>query len=102
LWLLDSHIDYDTHFPLEYEAGHTAGLRLLWMAAAPAPCTAGTSRVALRRARGAHFDHVIALARFPGFSELKRSWRERVQLRPLGGRGDEVGVSEDWHAQAHS
>ncbi len=30
---LNSHIDYDTHFPPEYEAGHTAGLRMLRVAA---------------------------------------------------------------------
>src|SRR6201991_5123129 len=35
LRLLNAHIDYDTHFPPEYEAGHTAGLRLLRVAAAP-------------------------------------------------------------------
>src|SRR3954452_9453446 len=29
LRLINSHIDYDAHFPPEYEAGHTAGLRLL-------------------------------------------------------------------------
>ena len=34
LRLLNSHIDYDAHFPPEYEAGHTAGLRLLRMCAA--------------------------------------------------------------------
>ncbi|MEK8069684.1 mycothiol-dependent nitroreductase Rv2466c family protein [Rhodococcoides navarretei] len=34
LRLLNSHIDYDSHFPPEYEAGHTAGLRLLRAAAA--------------------------------------------------------------------
>ena len=33
LRLLNSHIDYDAHFPPEYEAGHTAGLRLLRAAA---------------------------------------------------------------------
>ncbi|HYH29405.1 MAG TPA: hypothetical protein VD903_03385, partial [Pseudonocardia sp.] len=43
------------------------------------------------------WDHVIALARFPGFSEMKRSLRERVQLRALGVREDEAGVQEDWH-----
>ena len=26
---INAHIDYDTHFPPEYEAGHDAGLRLL-------------------------------------------------------------------------
>ena len=29
LRLLNAHVDYDSHFPPEYEAGHTAGLRLL-------------------------------------------------------------------------
>ena len=29
LRLLNRHVDYDSHFPPEYEAGHTAGLRLL-------------------------------------------------------------------------
>ena len=33
LRLLNAHIDYDAHFPPEYEAGHTAGLRLLRLAA---------------------------------------------------------------------
>jgi 2-hydroxychromene-2-carboxylate isomerase len=33
LRLLNAHIDYDTHFPAGYEAGHTAGLRLLRVAA---------------------------------------------------------------------
>ncbi len=31
--LLNAHIDYAAHFPPEYEAGHTAGLRLLRVAA---------------------------------------------------------------------
>ena len=29
LRLLNAHIDYDSHFPPEYEAGHSAGLHLL-------------------------------------------------------------------------
>lgn len=33
LRLLNSHIDYDAHFPPGYEAGHTAGLRMLRVAA---------------------------------------------------------------------
>src|SRR3712207_6007211 len=32
LRLLNAHVDYDAHFPPEYEAGHTAGLRLLRVA----------------------------------------------------------------------
>lgn len=33
LRLINAHIDYDAHFPAEYERGHTAGLRLLRVAA---------------------------------------------------------------------
>ena len=43
------------------------------------------------------WDHVIGLARFPGFSELKRSLRELPQLRGLGVGDDQVGAQEDWH-----
>ncbi|MGJ9403748.1 mycothiol-dependent nitroreductase Rv2466c family protein [Arthrobacter sp. KK5.5] len=43
------------------------------------------------------WDHVVGLARFPGFAELKRSLRELPQLRGLGVDPDEVGTQEDWH-----
>src|SRR2546423_3472414 len=43
------------------------------------------------------WDHVLALARYPGFSELKRSLRERLQLPVLGVGAGEVGHQEDWH-----
>ena len=33
LRMLNAHVDYDSHFPAGYEAGHTAGLRLLRVAA---------------------------------------------------------------------
>ena len=33
LRLLNAHVDYDARFPPEYEAGHTAGLRMLRVAA---------------------------------------------------------------------
>ena len=33
LRIVNAHVDYATHFPPEYEAGHTAGLRLLRVAA---------------------------------------------------------------------
>jgi hypothetical protein len=33
LRIINSHLDYDTHFPAGYDAGHTAGLRLLRVAA---------------------------------------------------------------------
>ena len=193
LRLLNSHIDYDAHFPPEYEAGHTAGLRLLRMCAAvrdahgpaavdglyaalgaaifdrePVPDeaefharrgTAGfvapildglglpaeladaledSSRDAVVQAEtdraltltgkdvgtpilhfeppagvaffgpvisrlpseedaGALWEHVVGLARFGGFAELKRSLRELPQLRALGVSADEVGVTQDWH-----
>ena len=44
------------------------------------------------------WDHVVALARFKGFAELKRSLRERPQLRALGVEPGEVGVEQDWQA----
>jgi hypothetical protein len=180
LRIINSHLDYDTHFPVGYDAGHTSGLRLLRVAAriraevgraavgpfyaalgarifdtAPAetdssdgghrgtrefvaPILAGLSLDAglvdalddtswddeIRRESeealaltgkdvgtpiiqfepptGVAFfgpvisrlpsaaeavplwDNVIALASFPGFAELKRSLRERPQLRIYG------------------
>jgi hypothetical protein len=44
------------------------------------------------------WDHVVGLAGFPGFAELKRSLRELPQLQGLGMADDEVGVEQDWHA----
>jgi len=44
------------------------------------------------------WDHVTALAAFPGFAEFKRSLRERPQLRSFGVDPDTAGVEEDWHA----
>jgi hypothetical protein len=43
------------------------------------------------------WDHVVALAAFPGFAELKRSLREQPQLPSFGVRPGEVGKQEDWH-----
>jgi hypothetical protein len=43
------------------------------------------------------WDHVVGLASFPGFAELKRSLREVPQLRGLGVDVDEVGAQQDWH-----
>ncbi len=43
------------------------------------------------------WDHVVGLARFGGFAELKRSLRELPQLRALGVRDDQIGKQEDWH-----
>ncbi len=193
LRLLNAHIDYDTHFPPEYEAGHTAGKHLLRVCAAardahgpdavarlypaitsrifdvdPGPEGGGMpggeraqellraaleeaglpaglarayddeawdpqlkaetdealaltgkdvgtpilhiappegaaffgpviSRLPSEEEAGALWDHVVGLATFPGFAELKRSLRELPQLRALGVSEDETGVQEDWH-----
>ena len=193
LRLLNSHVDYDTHFPPEYEAGHTAGLRMLRLCAAvrerhgrdavarlyealgaavfdrePVPDDAGAhgrrgtpefvapilaelglpadlasalddtafdavvqaetdealaqtgkdvgtpilhfeppegvaffgpviSRLPSEEDAVALWEHVVGLARFGGFAELKRSLRELPQLRSLGVSTDEVGVIQDWH-----
>jgi hypothetical protein len=43
------------------------------------------------------WDHVVGLARFPGFAELKRSLRERPQLPSFGVTAEETGKTEDWH-----
>ena len=181
LRVLNAHVDYDTHFPPEYEAGHTAGLRLLRVAArarsmrgreAIGPLYAALGQRIFETERGEqqdgeqrdtrafvepilaeaglpsdladaldddsadeeiraetaealaltgkdvgtpilHFrpaeggiaffgpvisrlpsdadaaelwDHVVALASFPGFAELKRSLRERPQLPAFGVR----------------
>ena len=43
------------------------------------------------------WDHVVGLASFPGFAELKRSLRERPQLRSFGVVPGETGTQEDWH-----
>jgi 2-hydroxychromene-2-carboxylate isomerase len=194
LRLLNAHVDYAAHFPPEYEAGHTAGLRLLRLAArvraehgpdvvgrlyealgaaifdaefvpdaadahgargtrafvAPVLAAAGlpaelsdalddpvwdatvqtetdealaltgkdvgTPILHFDPPDGAAFfgpvisrlpgedeaeqlwDHVVALARFPGFAELKRSLRELPQLRALGVAQGDVGVVQEWEA----
>ncbi len=190
LRLLNSHIDYDAHFPAGYDAGHTAGLRLLRVASrvrdehgsdavarlyerlgthifdtrkddsdggyrgtaefltpilaevglpsALAQALDDASRDAVIQAEtdealsltgkdvgtpiihfeppegvaffgpvisrlpspeeaGELWDHVVGLARFPGFAELKRSLRERPQLRSFGVSDGEAGLKEDWH-----
>ncbi len=195
LRLVNSEVDYDSHFPPEYEAGHTAGLRLLRVvhrarsehgrdvvgqlyealgshifelpahephpgageldprgtASFLAPILAeiglprplvealdddsldleirretdealaltgkdvGTPIIHFQPPGGVAFfgpvisrlpseddavrlwDHVLGLAAFPGFAELKRSLRELPQLPGLGVGKGEVGVEQDWH-----
>ena len=192
LRLINAHIDYDSHFPPEYEAQHTAGLRLLRLASAARekhgretigslyaafgarifetapdesrrPGWQGTpelgasalaeaglptalveylddasrdaeiqaeadealsltgkdvgtpivhfeppagvaffgpviSRLPDEKQAAELWDHVVALARFPGFAELKRSLREQPQLPSFGVPAHETGPVEDWHA----
>ena len=43
------------------------------------------------------WDHVVGLARFPGFAELKRSLREQPQLPAFGVTAGAIGQQEDWH-----
>jgi hypothetical protein len=43
------------------------------------------------------WDYVTGLAGFPGFAELKRSLRERPQLRSFGVQPGTAGAEEDWH-----
>jgi hypothetical protein len=47
---------------------------------------------------GQLWDHVVGLASFPGFAELKRSLRETPQLAGLGIDVGQAGPQEDWHA----
>ena len=193
---INAEVDYDAHFPPEYEAGHTAGLRLLRVAAKTRaehgresiarlyealgthifeadPDTDQRTEGEVRERRGTrdfvepilaearlpmtladalddeswdseirqetdealgltgkdvgtpiiHFeppagvaffgpvisrlpdedsaaelwDHVVGLARFPGFAELKRSLREQPQLPAFGVSAGTVGQQEDWH-----
>lgn len=58
------------------------------------------SRVPPTERAGELWDHVVALADFPSFAELKRSLRERPQLRALGAdvAPDAAGREQDWHA----
>jgi hypothetical protein len=189
LRLINAEIDYDTHFPPGYEDGHTAGLRLLRVAARTRAEHGPDAVGQLYQAMGSHifdannegdrvdrgsvgfvepilaevgmpaqladalddssldailraetdealaltgkdvgtpiihfqpptgvaffgpvisrlpnpdnaarlWDHVVGLADFPGFAELKRSLRERPQLASFGVDRDSVGVQEDWH-----
>jgi hypothetical protein len=192
LRIINADVDYDAHFPPGYEAGHTAGLRLLRVAArvraehgraavGPLYSAIGTrifdtpidtaatgsdpgtraflhpilrdvglpsgladalddesfdaelraetdealsltgkdvgtpilhfrpptgtaffgpviSRLPSSQDAGPLWDHVLGLASFPGFTELKRSLREQPQLASFGVDIDSVGIQEDWHS----
>src|ERR1700727_836080 len=55
------------------------------------------SRLPSETEAGPLWDNVLGLASFPGFAELKRSLRERPQLRSFGVDADAAGLEEDWH-----
>lgn len=55
------------------------------------------SRLPTEDDAGVLWDHVVGLATFPGFAELKRSLRERPQLAAFGVEPEAVGKQEDWH-----
>ena len=46
---------------------------------------------------GTLWNHVIGLAGFGGFAEIKRSLRERPQLASFGVDTESIGIEEDWH-----
>jgi hypothetical protein len=55
------------------------------------------SRVPSPEDAGRLWDHVVGLAGFPGFAEIKRSLRERPKLASFGVDDESVGIEEDWH-----
>jgi hypothetical protein len=55
------------------------------------------SRLPSAEDAGKLWDHVIGLASFGGFAEIKRSLRERPQLVSFGVDTETVGKEEDWH-----
>ena len=55
------------------------------------------SRLPERESAVELWDHVVGLARFGGFAELKRSLREQPQLAAFGLGDGGVGRQEDWH-----
>jgi 2-hydroxychromene-2-carboxylate isomerase len=55
------------------------------------------SRLPTEEQAGVLWDHVVGLAGFGGFAELKRSLRERPQLASFGVEVGAAGVEEDWH-----
>jgi hypothetical protein len=56
------------------------------------------SRLPSEAEAGPLWDNVLGLAGFPGFAELKRSLRERPQLRSFGVGPGQAGIREDWYA----
>ncbi len=95
---LDGLIQAETDQALEL-AGRDVGTPILHVAPPEGAAFFGPviSRLPSPEQAGELWDHVVGLATFPGFAELKRSLRERPQLRSFGLDPDAVGQTEDWH-----
>jgi 2-hydroxychromene-2-carboxylate isomerase len=78
LRLINASVDYDAHFPPEYEAGHTAGLRLLRVAART---RAEHGRDAVARLYEAFGTHIFEAAPDPGSQRTEGELRERRGTR---------------------
>lgn len=51
------------------------------------------------------WDHVVAVSRFPGPADLKRSLRKTAELKAPGAAPGKVGAEEDWrrgHRRQHT
>ena len=74
LRLVNAEVDYDAHFPPEYEAGHTAGLRLLRVAAR---ARAEHGRAAMAPLYAAFGTHIFETAPDAGDDRSEGEVRER-------------------------
>jgi 2-hydroxychromene-2-carboxylate isomerase len=82
LRLINASVDYDAHFPPEYEAGHTAGLRLLRVAARTRAKHGRESVARLYEAFGTHIFEAApdtASQRTEGELRERRGTREFVE-----------------------
>jgi hypothetical protein len=95
---LDDEIRRDTDEALA-QTGKDVGTPIIWFRPPDGVAFFGPviSRLPSEADAGLLWDHVLGLASFPGFAELKRSLREQPQLRSFGVEPDTVGVQEDWH-----
>ena len=87
LRLINEHIDYDAHFPPEYEAGHTAGLRLLRVVARARQEHGAEAVDALQAALGAaHLRHPARPHHGRAANRERRGTREFLEpiLREVG------------------
>ena len=103
LRMINAHVDYDAHFPPGYEAGHTAGLRLLRVAARdPRRARAGRGRRRSTRRCGARiFDAAVrpadGRAGHRGTPRVRRAGPGRG--RPADRAGRRPGRRDAWDAE---